>query len=241
MNHAGDPVDRLVSMADVMIWVLDPQKYADAAVHRRFLVPMAGHSDVLAVVLNQADLLDPAQVDDCVADLRRLLDSENLPDVPILVTSAVSRRQAWTSCARCWPRASPPGGRLPSGSRPTWTAVVAKFVPFAGRRWTRRSGVVSAGPARRGLPDRFDRAAAGVDRGRRRAAQRQGAARRRLRRLAGGLARPAPGRAQSAAQGQARHALERPALGHRGPGGRSAGRDRQRADRARQRAGRAAA
>jgi GTP-binding protein EngB required for normal cell division len=90
MSHSGALVDRLVAMADVMIWVLDPQKYADAAVHRRFLVPMAGHSEVLAVVLNQADLLDPDQADDCVADLRRLLDSENLHDVAILVTSAVT-------------------------------------------------------------------------------------------------------------------------------------------------------
>jgi GTP-binding protein EngB required for normal cell division len=90
MNHAGALVDRLVNMADVMIWVLDPQKYADAAVHRRFLVPMAGHSDVLAVVLNQIDVLDPEQVDDCIADLRRLLDSEDLQDVSILVTSAVT-------------------------------------------------------------------------------------------------------------------------------------------------------
>ena len=90
MNHAGARVDRLVSMADVMIWVLDPQKYADAAVHRRFLVPMAGHAAVVAVVLNQVDLLDPEQVGECVADLRRLLDSEQLHDVAIVVTSAVS-------------------------------------------------------------------------------------------------------------------------------------------------------
>jgi len=68
--------------------VLDPQKYADAAVHRRFLVPLAGHSEVIAVVLNQADLLSAGQVEDCVHDLRRLLDSEGLPDVQILVTSA---------------------------------------------------------------------------------------------------------------------------------------------------------
>ncbi|HVB44994.1 MAG TPA: YfjP family GTPase [Streptosporangiaceae bacterium] len=90
MSHAAGLVDRLVSLADVMIWVLDPQKYADAAVHRRFLVPLAGHSEVLAVVLNQSDVLDPPQIDDCVADLRRLLDSEDLHDVPILVTSAVT-------------------------------------------------------------------------------------------------------------------------------------------------------
>ena len=90
LSHATGLVDRLVSLADVMIWVLDPQKYADAAVHRRFLVPLAGHSDVLAVVLNQVDLLDAAQIDDCVTDLRRLLDSEQLQEVPILVTSAVT-------------------------------------------------------------------------------------------------------------------------------------------------------
>jgi GTP-binding protein EngB required for normal cell division len=90
MGHAAGQVDRLVSLADVMIWVLDPQKYADAAVHRQFLVPLAQHSEVQAVVLNQADLLTAAQVDDCVADLRRLLDLENLADVPILATSAVT-------------------------------------------------------------------------------------------------------------------------------------------------------
>ena len=90
MGGATGQVDRLVSLADVMIWVVDPQKYADASIHRRFLIPLAGHSDVQAVVLNQADLLTAAQIDDCVADLRRLLDSENLQDVPILVTSAVT-------------------------------------------------------------------------------------------------------------------------------------------------------
>ena len=90
MGHATDLVDKLVGLSDLMIWVLDPQKYADAAVHRRFLVPLAGHSEVVAVVLNQADLLTAGQIEDCVHDLRRLLDSENLHDVQILVTSAVS-------------------------------------------------------------------------------------------------------------------------------------------------------
>jgi GTP-binding protein EngB required for normal cell division len=90
MGHATDLVDHLVGLSDLMIWVLDPQKYADAAVHRRFLVPLAGHSEVVAVVLNQADLLTAAQIEDCVVDLRRLLDSENLNDVQVLVTSAVT-------------------------------------------------------------------------------------------------------------------------------------------------------
>jgi GTP-binding protein EngB required for normal cell division len=88
LGHATDVVDKLVGLSDVMIWVLDPQKYADAAVHRRFLVPLAGHSEVVAVVLNQCDVLTPAQIEDCVQDLRRLLDSERLQDAQILVTSA---------------------------------------------------------------------------------------------------------------------------------------------------------
>jgi GTP-binding protein EngB required for normal cell division len=88
LGHATDLVDKLVGLSDLMIWVLDPQKYADAAVHRRFLVPLAGHSEVVAVVLNQCDLLTAGQVEDCITDLRRLLDEEDLDEVPILVTSA---------------------------------------------------------------------------------------------------------------------------------------------------------
>ena len=88
MGHATNLVDQLVGLSDLIVWVLDPQKYADAAVHRRFLVPLAGHSEVIAVVLNQADVLSAGQIEDCVHDLRRLLDSEGLPDVQILVTSA---------------------------------------------------------------------------------------------------------------------------------------------------------
>jgi GTP-binding protein EngB required for normal cell division len=90
VGEATHQVDRLVGMADLMLWVLDPQKYADAAVHRRYLVPLAGHSEVIAVVLNQADLLPTGQAEDCAGDLRRLLDSEGLHDAAVLVTSAVT-------------------------------------------------------------------------------------------------------------------------------------------------------
>jgi hypothetical protein len=87
---ASGQVDRLVGLADLMVWVLDPQKYADSAVHRRFLVPLAGHAEVVAVVLNQCDLLTEAQIEDCISDLRRLLDSEGLHEAAILVTSAAT-------------------------------------------------------------------------------------------------------------------------------------------------------
>ena len=81
-------VDRLVQLVDVLVWVLDPEKYADAAVHERYLVPLAGHAGVLLVVLNQVDRLDPAATRACLADLRGLLDREGLADTPLLAVSA---------------------------------------------------------------------------------------------------------------------------------------------------------
>jgi energy-coupling factor transporter ATP-binding protein EcfA2 len=83
-------VDRMVKLTDMLIWVLDPLKYADASVHQRYLMPLAGHAAVTTVVLNQADTLTPEQVSDCESDLRRLLDGEGLVDTQVLVTSATT-------------------------------------------------------------------------------------------------------------------------------------------------------
>ena len=83
-------VDRLVKLADMLVWVLDPLKYADASVHRRYLVPLAGHAAVTTVVLNQVDTLSADQAADCESDLRRLLDAEGLTETQVLVTSATT-------------------------------------------------------------------------------------------------------------------------------------------------------
>jgi hypothetical protein len=80
--------DRLVELVDVLVWVLDPQKYADAAVHDRYLAPLAGHAGVMVAVLNQADRLPPAALEGCLADLRALLRREGLEGVPVLPASA---------------------------------------------------------------------------------------------------------------------------------------------------------
>lgn len=83
-------VDRLVELVDVLVWVLDPEKYADAAVHDRYLAPLATHQDALLVVLNQIDRLDPAAAQACQADLRRLLDGEGLDAVPVQPISGLT-------------------------------------------------------------------------------------------------------------------------------------------------------
>ncbi len=87
---AAAAVDRLVSQADLMVWVVDPQKYADAAVHNRFLAPLARHATVTAVALNQCDLLTPQQAKDCEEDLRKLLDSEGYSEAHVLLVSAAT-------------------------------------------------------------------------------------------------------------------------------------------------------
>lgn len=81
-------VDRMVDLVDALIWVVDPQKYADAALHEGYLKPLAEHADIMMVVLNQADRLSPDQLQRCLRDLRGLLDAEGLRASPLMVTSA---------------------------------------------------------------------------------------------------------------------------------------------------------
>jgi len=81
--------DRLLALVDLVIWVVDPQKYADRVVHDSYLREFHRHRDVTLVVLNQADRLSPAELPKVLADLRRLLDADGLAGVPLLTTSAL--------------------------------------------------------------------------------------------------------------------------------------------------------
>ncbi|WP_213454786.1 GTPase [Rhizomonospora bruguierae] len=82
-------VDRLLGLVDLVIWVLDPQKYADRVVHQSYLREFHRLAGVTVVVLNQADRLSAVDLTRLLADLRRLLERDELPDVPVLATSAV--------------------------------------------------------------------------------------------------------------------------------------------------------
>ena len=80
--------ERLVERVDLLVWVLDPQKYADNSLHERYLVPLAAHADIMLVVLNQVDRLSPEARTGCLADLTALLKSEGLAAAPVLPASA---------------------------------------------------------------------------------------------------------------------------------------------------------
>ncbi|MFJ6196803.1 GTPase [Micromonospora sp. NPDC092111] len=82
-------VDRLLGLVDLVVWVVDPQKYADRVIHTSYLREFHQHRDVTLVVLNQADRLPPAELPRVLDDLRRLLDADGLGGVPLLATTAV--------------------------------------------------------------------------------------------------------------------------------------------------------
>src|SRR4051794_34684257 len=81
-------VDRIVKLADLLVWVRDPQKYADAAIHDRYLAPLASYSGVMLVVLNHIDTVPDDRRAAMLADVRRLLDQDGLAEVPVLAVSA---------------------------------------------------------------------------------------------------------------------------------------------------------
>ncbi|MGG5175454.1 GTPase [Pseudarthrobacter sp. J1763] len=83
-------VERMVGLVDVLVWVLDPQKYADAAVHNEFLTPMASHGAVTLVVLNQIDKLPAAEVPHVLESLQGILKRDGLGTVKVLGASALT-------------------------------------------------------------------------------------------------------------------------------------------------------
>ncbi|GGX54454.1 YfjP family GTPase [Streptomyces fructofermentans] len=90
-------VDRVLALVDAVIWVVDPEKYADAVLHERYLRPMAGHAEVTFVVLNQVDRLPGEAAHQVLDDLRRLLDEDGIalgeygePGATVLAVSALS-------------------------------------------------------------------------------------------------------------------------------------------------------
>ncbi|NLI05051.1 MAG: ABC transporter, partial [Actinomycetaceae bacterium] len=83
--------ERLSAMVDVVVWVLDPQKYADAVVHEDYFARLGEHADVTVTVLNQADRLSETQLAGVLEHLAELLDGAGI-HTQTLATSATTGR-----------------------------------------------------------------------------------------------------------------------------------------------------
>lgn len=81
-------VERVLPTVDAVLWVLDPEKYADPVVHDVFLSKLSPYEDQFIFVLNQVDRLgDDAPL--VMKDLQRLLveDGYRSPEVVRAVAS----------------------------------------------------------------------------------------------------------------------------------------------------------
>ena len=83
-------IGRVIDNADLVLWVVDPQKYADAALHERYLSRLAGRDAALAVVMNQLDRIEATTAATLGADLRRLLQEDGLGSAAVLAASAAT-------------------------------------------------------------------------------------------------------------------------------------------------------
>lgn len=80
--------ERMTGLVDVLVWVTDPQKYADAVLHQEFVRRFAGHDAVTMLVLNQIDRIRPTEREGVVASLTALSRRDGLASAPVLAASA---------------------------------------------------------------------------------------------------------------------------------------------------------
>ncbi len=80
-------MERVAEHADLLLFVTDPEKYADAALHH-YLKLLSRHGAVTAVILNKADTLTNDQLQACRADLARLLLEDGVGNATVLTASA---------------------------------------------------------------------------------------------------------------------------------------------------------
>ena len=71
------------------MWVTDPQKYADAALHLGYIQPLASHAPVLRFVLNQVDRLEDGG-DSVARDFGRLVAEDGIVGAEVLQVSALT-------------------------------------------------------------------------------------------------------------------------------------------------------
>lgn len=81
-------VDRLVELVDLLVWVVDPQKYADRSLHERYLRRLARFGSVMRFVLSKADTMTPEERLTCADDLAARLREDGIAVPEVLTVSA---------------------------------------------------------------------------------------------------------------------------------------------------------
>jgi 50S ribosome-binding GTPase len=99
----------LLPIIDLLVWVVDPEKYRDRVLHREHLAPLVRHQERFRFVLNQVDRVAEADVPLLINDLARALEAEGVRD-PVI-----------------WPAAADPPAGPPIGVEAIWEGLMAEI------------------------------------------------------------------------------------------------------------------
>jgi GTPase SAR1 family protein len=81
-------VEDLFPHLDLVVWVVDPEKYHDRVWHDRWLRPHADLYERFRFVLNQTDRLSPAEVADITIDLTSALEADGIESPRVVIAAA---------------------------------------------------------------------------------------------------------------------------------------------------------
>jgi GTP-binding protein EngB required for normal cell division len=81
-------VEALLPRLDIVVWVVDPEKYRDAAFHDSYVGKLAAYESQFVFVLNQADRLNRAELEAVSADFVDALSESGIGEATIVVCSA---------------------------------------------------------------------------------------------------------------------------------------------------------
>lgn len=83
-----DMVDELIPLLDLVVWVVDPEKYRDRVLHEGYVRKLTGHQRRFRFVLNQIDRLAAFEVQEIVRDMAGALREDGVADPVVWVTAA---------------------------------------------------------------------------------------------------------------------------------------------------------
>lgn len=78
----------LLPIIDLVVWVVDPEKYRDRVLHSEHLAPLMHHHERFRFVFNQIDRVDDDDIDVLVADLAAALRADGVRDPVIWIAAA---------------------------------------------------------------------------------------------------------------------------------------------------------
>ena len=79
-------VEEVLPTVDAVVWVVDPEKYADPVIHAEFLVPLTRYGDQFIFALNHSDRLS-GSVRTVTDHLVSLLRADGYPDPEVVATA----------------------------------------------------------------------------------------------------------------------------------------------------------